>query len=132
MKLECNLYGTENHSIRLWKKCGIIVELTFRVINSIPWNSFEPSISGQIVLELGVRAHFFDFNIFRLTFRFTDFGWVFGDFNFRWVFDNLDFRAGFDGGGTSAFFDSRILDGFLATLITLDVFLTTWILNLRL
>ena len=47
MELECNLYGTErSHSIRLWKKCGINVELTFRRINSTLWNSFESSLSG--------------------------------------------------------------------------------------
>ena len=46
MELECNLYGTEIHSIRSWKKCGIKVELTFRRINSILWNSLDPSFSG--------------------------------------------------------------------------------------
>ena len=46
MELECNLYGTESHSIPLWKKCGIKVELTFRRINSTLWNSFESSLSG--------------------------------------------------------------------------------------
>ena len=46
VELECNLYGTESHSIRLWKKCGIIVELIFRRINSILWNSFGSSLSG--------------------------------------------------------------------------------------
>ena len=46
MELECNLYGTESHSIRLWKKCGIIVELIFRGINSTLWNSFGLSLSG--------------------------------------------------------------------------------------
>ena len=46
VELECNLNGTESHSVRLWKKCGIIVELTFRRINSILWNSFGSSLSG--------------------------------------------------------------------------------------
>ena len=46
VELECNLYGTESHSILLWKKCGIIVELTFRLINSTLWNSFGLSLSG--------------------------------------------------------------------------------------
>ena len=46
MKLECNLYETESHSIRLWKKRGIKVELTLRRINSTLWNPFEPSLSG--------------------------------------------------------------------------------------
>ena len=46
VELEYNLYGTESHSIRLWKKCGINVELTFRRINSTLWNSFESSLSG--------------------------------------------------------------------------------------
>ena len=46
VQLECNLYGTESHSIRLWKKCGIKVELTFKRINSTLWNSFESSLSG--------------------------------------------------------------------------------------
>ena len=46
VELECNLYGTESHSIRLWKKCGIKVELAFRRINSTLWNLFESSLSG--------------------------------------------------------------------------------------
>ena len=46
MDLECNLYGTESHSIRLWKKRGIKVELTFKRINSTLWNPFELSLSG--------------------------------------------------------------------------------------
>ena len=46
VELECNLYGTESHSMRLWKKCGIIVELTFRRIHSALWNSFGLSLSG--------------------------------------------------------------------------------------
>ena len=32
--------------IQLWKKCGIIVELSFRRINSTLWNSFGSSLSG--------------------------------------------------------------------------------------
>ena len=46
VELECNLYGTESHSILLWKKHGIIVELTFRRINSTLWNSFGLFLSG--------------------------------------------------------------------------------------
>ena len=46
MELECNLYGTESDSVRLWKKCGIKVELTFRRTNATLWNSFESSLSG--------------------------------------------------------------------------------------
>ena len=46
VELECNLYGTESHSIRLWKERGIKVELTFRRINSTLQNPFEPSLSG--------------------------------------------------------------------------------------
>ena len=46
VELECNLYGTESHWIRLWKKCGIKVELTFRRRNSTLSNSFESSLSG--------------------------------------------------------------------------------------
>ena len=49
VELEYNFYETENHSIRLWKKCGIIVELTFRRINSTLWNSFGSSLSGVYV-----------------------------------------------------------------------------------
>ena len=45
VELECNLYGTISHSIRLWKKCGIKVELTFRRINSTLLNSFQSSLS---------------------------------------------------------------------------------------
>ena len=32
--------------VRLWKKCGIIVELTFRRINSTLWNFFGSFLSG--------------------------------------------------------------------------------------
>ena len=45
VELECNWNGTESHWIRLWKKCGIKVELTFRRRNSTLWNSFESSLS---------------------------------------------------------------------------------------
>ena len=46
VELECNFYGTESHWSRLWKKCGIKVELTFRYINSTLWNSFVSSLSS--------------------------------------------------------------------------------------